>query len=83
MPNTPRRLAVGISDRIISNVRAELGRHDKTYGDLAAFLEKSSKAVTARMNGTVDFKAVELAAIATWLGVPLTALLPPAEEEAS
>jgi transcriptional regulator with XRE-family HTH domain len=63
------------SQRVAANVRAELGRHRRSQGDLGRALGRSQPYVSRRLNGTVSFGVDEVAAIAAWLGVPVSALL--------
>lgn len=78
---TPTPRSLGNTDTVAvtvaANVRAELGRHRKTYTDLAAHLGIGKQTVSARMSGSVPFDVVELASIAKWLQVDVTVFLPP------
>lgn len=58
------------------NLRAELGRQKRKKSELALLLGISPAAVTRRVSGETPLDVNELCAIAAWLDVPVTALLP-------
>lgn len=64
------------SPETASNLRAELARANKRKGDLATFLGLSPAAITRRVNGETPLDVDELCAVAAWLDIPLTRLLP-------
>jgi len=61
---------------VASNLRAELARANRRKGDLAAVLGLSPAAITRRASGETPLDVNELFAIAEWLDIPVTALLP-------
>lgn len=69
MPHTP-------SAETGANVRAEMARRGVSQTDLSARLGMNQSQISKRLSGTIAFTIDELVAIATTLGVPLTALLP-------
>lgn len=58
------------------SVRAELARRRISGRKLATDLGWKQATVARRLNGTYPFTIDELAAIAGYLGVPISALLP-------
>lgn len=56
-------------------IRAEMARQGYRQRDLAALLGLSQATVSARMTGRIDFTVSEVRAIASWLGVAVSALL--------
>ncbi len=73
MPNEVRRA-------IAAEVRAALGRHQKTQDDLAQLLGIVQPAVSVRLAGNRSFRAEEIAAIAGWLGMSVDELIPAVPE---
>jgi transcriptional regulator with XRE-family HTH domain len=63
------------SQRVAANVRAELARHGRSQGDLGQALSRSQPYVSRRLSGKVAFGVDEVEQIATWLGVPVSALI--------
>lgn len=61
---------------IASNLRAEIARQKRRKGDLAPVLNLSPAAVTRRLSGETPLDVNELCAVAAWLNVPITTLLP-------
>jgi transcriptional regulator with XRE-family HTH domain len=59
-----------------SNLRAEMARQNRKKRELAALLGISPAAVTRRISGETPLDVNELLAIAEWLDVPVTELLP-------
>jgi transcriptional regulator with XRE-family HTH domain len=59
-----------------SNLRAEIARQNRRKGDLGPLLGISASAVTRRLSGETPLDVNELCAVAAWLDVPVTALLP-------
>lgn len=59
-----------------ANVRAEMARRGVSQVKLAAALGLSQPSVSARLRGITPFDVDELHAVAAFLGVPLSALLP-------
>lgn len=68
MPTSP-------AQRVASHVRAELARQQKNQTQLGGALGLSQTAVSRRLTGEVAFDVTELAQVAVYLGVPLTAFL--------
>lgn len=56
-------------------LRAELARRKLTSLDLARVLDTSQSSAARRLSGEVGLDLDELATIASWLGLPPTALL--------
>ena len=52
-----------------------MARSRRTQGDLAEALGVSQPQVSARLAGRVDWSIDELAAVSTWLDVPLSELI--------
>lgn len=72
--------ANNMQTEVAGAVRAELARRRIPQSALADRLGQSQQAVSRRLRGVVAFDVAELAAIAEFLNVPVTALLPaPAE----
>lgn len=65
-----------IRSTIASEVRAELARQHKTQRDLADVLGLDQSSTWLRLRGQRSFKAEELAALASWLGVPMGQFAP-------
>ncbi|WP_184242237.1 helix-turn-helix domain-containing protein [Micrococcus cohnii] len=65
------------SAMVASEIRAWLGRRQKSQSDLARHLGIARSAVSVRMNATRDFTLVELMEIADWLDISLADLLGP------
>lgn len=59
-----------------ANVRAEMARKKVSQTELATHLGLSQTSVSARLGGRIAFDINELHAIASFLGVPLSALTP-------
>jgi transcriptional regulator with XRE-family HTH domain len=76
MPNDVRR-------QIAAEVRAALARHQKTQDDLAELLGIVQPSISARLTGNRSFRAEEIAAIAQWLDMPVSHLIPTSEEIAA
>ncbi|PZM88675.1 MAG: hypothetical protein DIU79_16490 [Actinobacteria bacterium] len=74
MPNDVRRRAIA------AEVRAALARHQKTQRDLAAVLGMAQPAAWARLTANRSFRAEEIAAIAEWLDVSVSDLIPTSRE---
>jgi transcriptional regulator with XRE-family HTH domain len=68
---------------IAAAVRAEIARHQKTQREVALVLGLPQPSVSKRLLGEVPFRAEEIAAIAAWLGVDPSTLLPAAEGAAA
>jgi transcriptional regulator with XRE-family HTH domain len=64
-----------VSDRVASNVRAELARRRLSQQALAAALGVSQTHVSRRLVGKVAFDVEELHAVADFLGLRVAALL--------
>lgn len=63
------------NDVVSGEVRACMARSRRTQGDLAEALGVSQPQVSARLAGRVDWSIDELAAVSTWLDVPLSELI--------
>lgn len=63
------------TEAVSTEVRAHLARNRKTQRDLSEVLGISQPQISARMNGDIAWDVNELAAIADWFGVPVTALI--------
>lgn len=64
------------SPETASNLRAELARANRKKGELAVVLGLSPAAVTRRVSGETALDIDELCAVAAWLDIPITRLLP-------
>lgn len=64
------------SSRIGLEVRGAMADKGRKQRDVATLLDLSQPAVSRRLRGVVPFSAEELAAVATYLDVPLETLLP-------
>lgn len=71
------------ADRVAGEVRAELARQRKSASDLAAALGITPHTAGRRLSGETPFDVVELARVATWLGVAMADLLGPDQTKAS
>jgi len=65
-----------IQDHVAANVRAELGRADRTQDDLARQLGWTPAFLNRRIKGHVSFSDDEAREIAEALEVPLSAIVP-------
>lgn len=74
MPTPPEY--ADIARQVGANVRAELARHQKTQADLAQRLGISAQTAGWRVSGDKPFTAVEVAIVARWLNVDISALFP-------
>lgn len=70
MAHTPTAVATA------ANVRAELARANYSNIQTAHALNWSNSRLARRLSGEIPFDVEELAAVASFLGVPLSALLP-------
>jgi transcriptional regulator with XRE-family HTH domain len=64
-----------ITQRIASNVRAEMARRSETQTSLAGKLGRTQSSLSRRLCGQVPFDVVELGTIAKVLNVPLACLV--------
>ena len=64
-----------LSTQVAANVRAEMARQRKRQADLGEVLGLTQGAVSKRMSGTVALDVDEVGKIASFLGVPVSALL--------
>jgi transcriptional regulator with XRE-family HTH domain len=64
---------------IAAEIRAEMARQNMTQRQLAERVGIIQQALQLRLSGARSFRAEELAAVATALGVPVTQLLPAAQ----
>lgn len=58
------------------NTRAEMARKGITQAELATAIGLSQPVISSRLRGKTTFDINEIAAVAAFLGVPLTQLLP-------
>ncbi len=65
-----------LSPEVRGTIRAELARRGRSQQDLADALELSGVAVSRRLTGQTPIDLDELAAIASYLQMPVAALLP-------
>ena len=61
-----------------ANLRAELARNGLSQREMAEHLGLSQGSVSSRMRGEIDFGVAEIIAVAEWLDVPVSALIPDA-----
>ncbi|MDP5182135.1 helix-turn-helix transcriptional regulator [Blastococcus sp. BMG 814] len=73
-------MAVNVSSDTADAVRAELARRRQSGRDLAAALGWSERTTSRRLSGQLPFTVDEILAVARYLGVPLTTLLPTEEQ---
>ena len=71
------------SERVASEVRAQLARAGKDGGDLAAILGVSRPTALGRWRGATTYTLDELDAIASALNVPVAAIVLPGIEQAA
>ncbi|ORB49822.1 hypothetical protein BST43_22695 [Mycobacteroides saopaulense] len=64
------------TQRVAANVRAEMARAGWNQTKLAPALNMSQQALSERLRGRVAFDVNEIGAIATALGVRVSALMP-------
>lgn len=64
------------AERIAAEVRAELARQQRTQSELAKALHLSQQAISRRMTGLIPFDVAQLHEIASFLGVPVSRLMP-------
>lgn len=69
-------MASTLNEHVAAEIRAELGRQNRSQASLAAALGWSPVYFSRRMTGSVAFTIHDLGAITTELGVPLAALMP-------
>jgi len=62
-------------ERTAATVRAELARQRKSGRELSRALDWSTASTWRRLSGTHPFDINELAAVADFLGVPLSSLI--------
>ena len=60
---------------VAGNVRAEMARHGRTTNELAALLNLSRSSVNRRLRNDLEFTLDEIDKVATWLCVPIAALV--------
>ena len=63
-------------ERIAAEVRAELGRQNKTQRQVAEQLGMTQQSLNLRLMGVRSFRAEEIAKLADVLGVPASQFLP-------
>lgn len=64
------------AEAVAAEVRAEMGRQNKSRADLAQVLGITSQTAATRLSGAQPFDMVELAQVAEWLGVAPEKLAP-------
>jgi len=69
MPTTPTK-------QTGANIRAEIARRKISQTTLAKHLGLSQTSISARLSGRTAFDINEIHAVAVFLGVPITVLLP-------
>lgn len=75
-PNTTAEQPVAtLDERVATNVRALLAAQRKTSADLAVVLRMDQRAAQRRLRNAVPFTLSEVGRIATWLSVPVTAII--------
>lgn len=72
----PAMTIANVAITTASNLRAELARQGRKKGDLARHLGLSGSAMTRRLSGETPMDVNEICAVAAWLDVPISALLP-------
>lgn len=72
-----------VREGVAAEIRAEMARQRKTGVELASLLNRTQQSVSRRMNADVDISLDELAAIAEWLGKPVSHFLAPATMQES
>ncbi|NMW64622.1 helix-turn-helix transcriptional regulator [Mobiluncus mulieris] len=60
---------------VASNVRAEMARRNRQFGELAEILGVSRPTLRRSMAGKRDFTVTEMEEIARWLNMPLMNLM--------
>lgn len=75
-------MAQSLTQRVASDVRAELGRQQVSGVELARRMQRSNSYVVRRLSGEVPFDMADLELVAGALGIPVTSLLPAAERVA-
>lgn len=65
-----------ITASVAAEVRAEMARQNVPQRELGDVIGLSQGAAWRRLQGRVPFDVAELAAVAEWLKVPITQLLP-------
>lgn len=66
-PGTPREI-------VATEIRALLGRHQRTQTDLAGLLNISQSQMSKRLRGVIPFDIDELASVAHYFGVSVGSL---------
>lgn len=67
---------IDFNERIARAIRKEAAGARRSQTDLAAALGLSQAAMSRRMRGATPFRPSEVERIATFLGVPLSTLVP-------
>jgi transcriptional regulator with XRE-family HTH domain len=60
---------------VAAEIRAEMGRQQKSQEDLADVLGTARSVISLRLNGHRPFKLDEVQRLADYFGVPITALI--------
>jgi transcriptional regulator with XRE-family HTH domain len=76
MTTTPVPARTSLSERVAEEIRAQMGRKQKTGADLARALGKSQAWISYRLSGKQAIDLNDLEAIAGVLGVPVADLFP-------
>ena len=60
---------------VAAEIRAEMGRQQKSQEDLADVLGIARSVISLRLNGHRSFKLAEIEQLADYFGVPITSLI--------
>lgn len=77
MQNDENHVANAMRMHLAGEIRAWLGRRNRSQSDMARHLGCNRSAISRRLGGAQDFTFVELTTIADWLGITLADLLGP------
>jgi len=69
------------AEAVAAEVRAEMGRQNKSRADLAAALGMTVQTAATRLSGVQPFDMIELATVAEWLNVDPERLTPSSTEQ--
>ena len=69
------------TEAVSAAIRAELSSRNLRRGDLCAALGMRQNSWWRRMTGKTAWTVDEMAAVAAWIGVPLSALVPAPVED--
>lgn len=65
-----------VRQHIATAVRDEMWKQHRTHRQLAAHMGLAQAGITLRLQGRRAWRAEELAAVAAWLGVPISQFIP-------